>query len=169
MKQNYLLCGKVVNTHGVRGALKVEHYCDSSEIFAAIKTVFLKKGEEYAPYPVRRAVRFGRMMLLELEGVNSLETAVDFKNRELFAKREDIPIGEHAVFLSDLFGAPVVDANTGRVYGSVLDIQESPAAHLFVVKTEDGKEVLLPDVPAFIKSADSEKGLMITPIEGFFS
>ena len=147
MKQNYLLCGKVVNTHGVRGALKVEHYCDSSEIFAAIKTVFLKKGEEYAPYPVRRAVRFGRMMLLELEGVNSLETAVDFKNRELFAKREDIPIGEHAVFLSDLFGAPVVDANTGRVtevssiYRNLLPLTSS------LSKPRMGKRFFCPTFP----------------------
>lgn len=169
MKQDYLLCGKVINTHGVRGALKIEHYCDSTEIFAAIQTLYLKKGEEYIPYPVRRAVRFGHMMLLELEGISSLDLAIDFKNRELFAKREDIPISENAVFLSDLFGVSVTDANTGRVYGTVIDVQESPAAHLFVVKTEDGKEVLLPDVPAFIKSADSEKGLLITPIEGFFS
>ena len=169
MKQNYLLCGKVINTHGVRGALKVEHYCDSTDIFAGIQTLYLKKGEEYLPYHVNRAVKFGRMMLLELEGLTSLDLAVDFKNRELFAKREDIPVSPDAVFLSDLFGASVTDANTGRVYGTVVDVQESPAANLFVIKTEDGKEVLLPDVPAFIKSADSEKGLLITPIEGFFS
>ena len=169
MKQKHLLCGKVINTHGVRGALKVEHYCDSSDVFAAIKTLYLKKGENFLPYTVRRTVRFGRMMLLELEGIDSLDTAIDFKNRELFASREDIPIDENAVFLSDLIGLPVTDADTGRVYGRVADMQESPAANLFVIKTEDGSEVLLPDVPAFIRTADAEKGLLITPIEGFFS
>lgn len=169
MKQHYLLCGKVINTHGVRGALKVDHYCDDTEIFTAIKTLYFKKGEEYTAYPVRRAVRFGRMVLLELEGIESLERAVDFKNRELFARREDIPVDENAVFLSDLIGLPVTDANTGCVYGTVADVQESPAANLFVVKTEEGREVLLPDVPAFIQRADAEEGLFITPIEGFFS
>ncbi len=169
MKQHYLLCGKVINTHGVRGALKVDHYCDSSDVFAAIKTLYFKKGEEYLPYTVRRTVRFGRMMLLELEGIDSLDAAFNFKNRELFARREEIPIAENAVFLSDLIGLPVTDADTGRVYGTVADIQESPAANLFVVRTEDGHEVLLPDVPAFIREADEEKGLLITPIEGFFS
>ena len=169
MKQNYLLCGKVINTHGVRGALKVDHYCDTAEIFAAIKTLYFKKGENYIAYTVRRAVRFGRMMLLELEGIDSLDTAIDFKNRELFARREDIPIAENAVFLSDLIGLPVTDANTGRIYGTVADVQESPAANLFVIKTEDEREVLLPDVPAFIQRADEEEGLFITPIEGFFA
>ena len=169
MKQNYLLCGKVIKTHGVRGSLKVDHYCDTSEIFAAIKTLYLKKGDNYTPYTVRRTVRFGRMMLLELEGIDSLDTAIDFNNRELFACREDSPIDEKAVFLSDLIGLPVTDANTGRVYGTVADVQESPAANLFVIKTEDGREVLLPDVPAFIHRADEEDGLLITPIEGFFS
>ena len=169
MKQHYLLCGKVINTHGVRGALKVEHYCDNADIFAAIKTLYLKKNDGYHPYTVRRTVPFGHMMLVEFEGVLSLDEAVNFKNRELFACREDIPIAENAVFLSDLIGLPVEDANTGRIYGTVADIQESPAATLFVIKTDEGKEVLLPDVPAFIQKADAEKGLLITPIEGFFS
>ena len=169
MKQDYLLCGKVINTHGVRGALKVEHYCDSSEIFAAIKKIYLKKGQEYTAFSVRRTVRFGHMMLLELDGVDSLDMAVDFKNKEIFAHREDIPIDENAVFLSDLIGLPVTDAETGRIYGTVTDVQESPAANLFVIKAEDGREVLLPDVPPFIREANNEKGLFITPIEGFFS
>lgn len=169
MKQNYLLCGKVINTHGVRGTLKVESYCDTPEVFASIGVLYFKKGEEYRAYPVRRTVRFGRMMLVELEGIDSLDLAVDFKNRELFARREDIPIEEGAVFLADLIGLPVTDADTGHVYGEVADVRESPAANLFVIKTEDGKEVLLPDVPAFISRADEEEGLFITPIEGFFS
>ena len=101
--------------------------------------------------------------------MDSLESAVYFKNREVFAAREDIQVEEGAVFLSDLIGLPVTDADTGRVYGTVADVQESPAATLFVVKTEDGQEVLLPDVPAFIREADAEKGLFITPIEGFFA
>lgn len=168
MKQNYLLCGKVLNTHGVRGALKIDFYCDSAEVFAAIPTLYLKKGNDMIPYTVRRSVRFGRMMLTELDGIDSLDSAFPFKNCELFARRKDIPLQSGSVFLADLIDLPVIDANSGRVYGKVLDIRESPAANLYVIDTENG-EVLLPDVPAFIQRADADEGIFITPIEGFFS
>ena len=168
MKQNFLLCGKVVNTHGVKGALKIEHYCDSADVFASIQTLYFKENHEMIPYRVLRTVRFGRMMLTELENIHALDLAFPFKNREVFASREDIPRADGSVFLADLIGLPVIDAENGRIYGQVSDIRESPAANLYVIQTENG-EVLLPDVPAFIQRADTEQGIFITPIEGFFS
>ena len=168
MKERYLLAALVHNTHGVRGALRIEHLCDSLEVFAKIGTVYLKKGEDYLPFRIRRTVPYKHLALLELEGIERLEDAFPFKGCELYALREDIPLEDGAYFLSDLIGLPVIDAHTGKVYGTVREINDAPATRLFVIDTAAG-EVLLPDVPAFIDRAEPDKALFVTPIEGFFT
>ena len=63
---------------------------------------------------------------------------------------------------------PVLDADSGRPYGILTDVQPSPAADLYEIKTPAGKTVLLPAVPAFLDRIDIEAGIYIRPIPGFF-
>ncbi len=168
MKNEFLLCGKVLNTHGIRGLLKVDPYCDTPEVFASLKTVYTKKGDTYVPHAVTRASRQGRFILLGLEDVLSIEAAFPYKNAELFASRADLPLPEDRVFVADIIGLSAIDADTGRVYGKIVDVEEAPASLLYVIQTENGT-VLFPAVPAFISEIDTERGVFIRPIEGFFS
>jgi 16S rRNA processing protein RimM len=46
-KSQFLECGKIVNTHGVRGGLKLESWCDTPQDLASLKKVFLENGGEY--------------------------------------------------------------------------------------------------------------------------
>ena len=62
----------------------------------------------------------------------------------------------------------MTDANTARVYGTLTDISFLPASIIYTVTTPQGEEVLLPAVDEFIKEANGETGLLITPIPGFF-
>ena len=81
--------------------------------------------------------------------------------------REDFVIEEGAYFVADIIGLPVIDADSGRVYGRVKDVTDSPASRLYVIDTPAG-EVLLPGVKEFVKKVDTESGVYITPIPGFF-
>ena len=85
----------------------------------------------------------------------------------LYAAREDLPIEEGAHFIADLLGLPVMDANDGKVYGTLKAVTDAAAGQLYEVKTENGI-VLLPVVPQFVKEVDQDKGIFITPIPGFF-
>ena len=94
MKQPYLECGKIINTHGVRGGLKVESYCDSPEVLASLHELFLFKNGNYeAKKVVKASVGAGRV-LLYLAGVETLDDALLYKNKTLFARREDLPLAE---------------------------------------------------------------------------
>ena len=81
--------------------------------------------------------------------------------------RSDIPVKRGAVLIADIIGLPVIDQNSGRVYGRVKDVTDSPASKLYVIETDSG-EVLLPGVKEFVKKIDTESGVYITPIPGFF-
>ncbi len=169
MKQPYLLCGKIINTHGVRGVLKVENLCDSPAAFASLPNVYTRtKSGDMQAYPVIASSAHGRFLLVTLKGVDSLELAIPMKGTEIFAKREDIPLEDGGYFLADLIGLPVIDVHEGTVYGRIKAVDEAPSSLLYVIETEKG-DVLFPAVSAFVKKVDTDTGVYIEAIEGFFS
>ncbi|MBQ9747344.1 MAG: 16S rRNA processing protein RimM [Clostridia bacterium] len=163
-KKAFLEIAKIINTHGVRGAVKLDPWCDSPQTLKKIKTLYLENGTAFDVSDVKI---MGAFVVLSLSGVTTVEDAVRLKNKILLAKREDIPIEKGAHFICDLIGMPVVDAVTGKHYGTLDEVMQPALQEIYVVKTESGARVMLPNVPAFIAGIDDE-AIRITPIEGFF-
>ncbi len=168
MKREYLECGKVCGAHGVRGVLRIEPWCDTPKVLAGQKRVFIATGEgEYREYKVLTASVNGPGVLMSLEGVNAREIAIAMKNTVLYLHRSDIPVGRGHMLLADMIGLPVIDADTGIVYGTISDVSDAVRGLLYTIKTDKG-DVLFPSVDEFIKEIDPERGMFIKPIPGFF-
>jgi 16S rRNA processing protein RimM len=91
--------------------------------------------------------------------------AEQLKGCVIYAAREDIPIEEGSYFISDMLGLPVIDQNTGKVYGTLKDVNNLGASDLYVVSTPLGDR-MIPAVPEFVASIDIDKGIFVTPIPG---
>ena len=168
MKNKYLECGKICSAHGVRGALKVEPWCDSPKVLASRKRVFIRRPNgEYAEIKVVSASVSAQFVLMTLEGINSREEAQGYKNTVLYLAREDIPVPKGAALIADMIGLPIIDVDTGRVYGTLKSVDDGVQAKLYTVDTENG-DVILPGVPEFIKEIDTERGVFVRTIPGFF-
>ena len=168
MKKEYLEGGRVLNAHGVRGLLKAEAWCDSPKVLAAQKRIFFaEKDGNMKECKLTRGTVGGGFVLLGIEGVETREDAIALKNTVFYLKREDIPIPEGSYLIQDLIGLAVIDADSGRVYGTVADITEVPRGQMYTVRTEDG-DVLFPAVKEFLKEIRPEEGIFIRPIPGFF-
>ena len=166
MKKEYIECGKIVAPHGVRGLVKVESWCDSPSVLASRKRVFLLEGNEYKECKVEAASVSPNGVIMNI-GIPSREDAQMMKNTILYLKRCDIPIPKGASLIVDMIGLPVIDVDSGRVYGTLKEVSEGARSRLYSVSTEGG-EVLIPDVPEFIKKIDTDTGIFIKPIPGFF-
>ncbi len=164
-KKAYLEIAKIINTHGVRGAVKLDPWCDSPETLKKIKTLYLENGTSFAVSGVK--MLGGGFVVLSLSGVETVEDAIKLKNKILLAKREDIPLADGAHFICDLIGLPVKDFETGKVYGVLSDVIQPALQEIYVVKTENGNTVMVPNVPAFVHHADDD-AIYMTPIGGFF-
>ena len=168
MKKEYIECGKVCSPHGVHGALNVEHWCDSPEVLARQKHVFFAdKDGKYKKMRVLRASCGSKFVIMTLDGIDSREAAQAEKNRILYLHREDIPIKAGATLISDMIGLPVIDIDTGRVYGTLSEVNEGVSSKLYTVKCDTG-DVLIPGVSEFIKEIDVERGVFVRLIPGFF-
>ena len=166
MKAEYLECGKICSPHGVRGAVKVEPWCDSPKVLARAKAVFMKAADGYRRLPVISASVSGAFVLLTLEGITTREEAQAYKNTTLYLHRSDIPVPKGAMLIADMIGLSVTDAESGRLYGTLADVTDGVGYQIYTVRTEDG-DVLLPAVGEFVKEI-SEDGIKISPIPGFF-
>lgn len=169
MKKQYLECGKVCSAHGVHGALKVEHWCDTPKVLASQKRVFFaEKNGEYKEMRVTASSTGTRFVLLTLEGIDSREAAQAEKNRILYLHRDDIPMKKGTVLIADMIGLPVIDVDTGRVYGELSAVDDGVQGKIYTVRTDKG-DVILPGVGDFIKEIDTERGMFVRVIPGFFA
>lgn len=164
-KSQFLECGKIINTHGVRGGLKLESWCDTPQDLASLKKIYIKQGADYKCHKVKKASVFKQFVLFELEGINDIDAAEMLKNTIVFADRDDISIDEDSFFLADIIGLPVIDIASGEKIGTLSDVLNLGASDLYEIDTKNGKK-LIPAVDEFIKEIDLEKGIFVSLIEG---
>jgi 16S rRNA processing protein rimM len=171
----YIEAGKIVNTHGVKGSVKIESWCDTPVVLSSLTKIFIKKKSgEFIRLDRENSFVSKKHAVMKLRGIDTLDEALKYKGALVYAMRSDIPREEGSVFICDLIGLPVVDADEGTVYGEVIDYISSSAQKLYAVRVntygkehqEDGKIRYIPDVKQFIDRVDLESGVYIRPIEG---
>ncbi len=166
MKQ-YLEIAKIINTHGIHGDLKVELWCDSPDTVKKINTLYLDAdGKQSVEIYDKRM--HGKFMLLCIRGIENPEDGARYKERILYAHRDDIPKKDGDFFIVDLIGTPVIDADNGTVYGTLSDIIENPANDLYAVGTKHDT-VYIPAVKQFLIRLDPPTGIYVRPIPGMFT
>ncbi len=169
-KEKVLECGKIVSTHGVRGTVRLECWCDSPKVLAKLKVMYAKeKDGTLKPFRVKASSVQKNMVLCTFENINSLEEAIPLKGTVLYAAREDFKLkkGEH--FIADLIGLPVFDAETGEKYGVLSDVTHPGTHDVYVIEEEDGKSFMMPAVPEFVIRIETEgdgAGVFVKLIEG---
>lgn len=164
----YPECGKIINTHGCHGGVKIEPWCDSPEVFAALPAVYLRENGELQPMKVLNTSIFGgRFIFAELAGVDTMEKAEALRGKVLYADRRDLRLPDDVLLIAEMKGMKAFHDETGEQLGTLTDIIHPGACDIYVIRTEKG-EAMVPVVPAFVKRVDEEKGIFLTPIEGMF-
>ena len=169
MKKIYLEGGKICTSHGVKGLVKVEHLCDSPKVLTSAKKIYFKERDgSFTERKIISASVMAQFVLMSIEGINSREEAIGYRGRLIYLHRDDIPMKKGTVLIADMIGLPVIDVDTGRVYGELSEVNDGVQGKLYTVKTSTG-DVILPGVGDFIKEIDTERGMFVRVIPGFFS
>ena len=159
-KAKYLEAGKIVNTHGVRGEVKIEAWADTPEFLCGFDTVYIG-GQAVG---LRSARVHGNFVIAALDGVENINAAMALKGKIVCIDRSGVRLPAGRVFVADIIGSRVV-SDAGEELGVLADVWERPANNIFVVRGR--REILIPDVPEFILSLDAENGLVtVHLIEG---
>ena len=155
MKQAFIEAGRITSTHGVYGEVKIEVWLDTPEDLKHYRRIFID-GQERKLLSVRQQNRF---VIVKLHQIDDINAAQPLKGKTVYIAREDAPLPPGGYFLQDLLDAKVV-LEDGSPVGVLTEILERPANNVYVVTDPDGKEILIPVVPAFIIRADAENGIV---------
>ena len=160
MKERFIEAGEIVNTHGVRGEVKILPWTDSAEFLAAFRTLYI----DGRPVKVRSSRVHKQTVLTSLEGVEDVNAAMRLKGRRVFIDRADAKLPEGGYFIQDIIGAEVVTED-GESIGKLAEVMDAPASMIYVVRGE--RERLIPAVPEFILKTDADAGIItVRLIEG---
>jgi 16S rRNA processing protein RimM len=164
--EKYLECGAITRIHGLMGALVVNHYCDSYEIFAQLKYIYIKSPNGYEKKKVKKISPYKVGALLTLDGIANADEAMKFRGKTIYADRDDLLKDDDSFFIVDLIGLGVYDYETNEKYGVLDEVANSGAQDVYVIKRDGKANAFIPAVPEFVKKISLEEGIFISPIEG---
>ncbi|MBP1560018.1 MAG: 16S rRNA processing protein RimM [Oscillospiraceae bacterium] len=165
--KRYLEIGKIVAVQGLKGEVRVEPWCDSQEFLCEFDTLYFDKGE--TPVEVTRSRPHKNIVLMKIEGVDTVEQAQNLRNKILYMDREDVELDDGSYFVQDLIGLEVIDNDSGESYGKLCEVSFTGANDVYHIKGADGKIRLIPAIPDVVISTDITGGIMkIHVLEGLF-
>lgn len=167
--KKYLEVGKIVSTHGIAGEVRVQAWCDEPGFLLKFKRLYFD-AEGKRSILVRGGRIHGNVVLLRLDGVESINSAALLRDKVLYIDRADAKIKKGSYFIQDLIGCRVFDAdNTEKQYGTLTDVTKTGANDVWHITDENGKEYLVPSIPHVVIKVDVENELvLIRPLGGIF-
>lgn len=167
MKKKFLEVGKIVGTHGVRGMVRIQPWCDSAEFFCTLKSLYLAE-DGSDKLSVNNSRPHGNVVIAAIKGIDSIEQAETLRNKVLYMDRRDAKLEEGQYFITDLIGCEVFDADTERLFGKISDVSQTGANDVWHIN-KDGKEYLIPCIDEVVISVDIDaEKIIIRALKGIF-
>lgn len=165
--EQYLRVGVISSTHGVKGEVKVFPTTDDPARFLDLKKVILDTKKEYKDLEIAGVKFFKNQVILKFKGYDNINDIEKYKGMDLLISREDaVPLEENENFIIDLIDMTVV-TDTGETLGTLVDVMQTGANDVYIVKTPEKKEVLLPAIKDCILDVNvEEKRMLVHVLEG---
>ena len=167
--------GRIVNTHGVRGEVRILSTTDFEEerFVVGNKLAAFKKNDKKPTWVTIQSVRRHKnFILLTFEGMNNINLVEPFKEGMLKVTKDQMEedlLDENEYFYHDIIGCSVV-SEEGETIGEVKDILQTGANDVWVVKGAKGKEQYIPYIEDVVKDINiDEKIITIHVMEGLLS
>ena len=155
--QEYFEIGLIVNTHGVKGHVKVKPFTDDVEQFETLGKILVVKNKETIEMEIEEVKYHKDMVLLKLKGVDDMTAAERYKGCYIKIHRSNArELEEGEYFIADIIGSDVY-TDEGEHLGKVDDIYNTGSNDIYVVKDELGKQILLPAIKDVLLDIDVEK------------
>ena len=153
MDNNFLEIGKIVNTHALRGAVKMVVWADSTEVIGDIKNLYDKNNN---CYEIKSVSYQKQNAIVKLSGIDSIEQAEKLKGKIMYVSRDEFNLPDGVYFIADLIGLSVYENDT--LLGKIDDVFPAGGCDVYSIKGD--KEILFPALKENILNIDFENKIM---------
>ena len=149
--EEYFEIGQIVNTSGLKGILKIKPFTDDIKKFSNLKTIYIKTKSGLTEFKIEQVRYVKNMVMLKLAGIDTVEEAEKYRNLYIKILRDqEEELEEGSYYVVDILGCKVnTDAN--QELGKIVDVFQTGSNDVYVVKDEQGKQILLPAIKQVIK------------------
>ncbi len=159
----FLEVGKIINTHGLRGDVKVVAWTDSPEDFEDIPVVYIKKKTGNEKLTVSKIKYQKNNLIVKFKEINDINEAEKYKGLIIYADRDDLwELEDGVYYIADLIGLDVYD-ESGKI-GVIADVFNTGANDIYDVKRDGKKNLLLPVIDDVVKEIDIKNGRVIVHV-----
>ena len=161
-----LLVGKIVNTFGIRGQLKVKVYTDFvEERFKQDDAIYL--GDDFRmSLIVEKSQMHKGMLLLKFKGLDNINDVIQYRDLNLYVDKSTVEVLEEGFYFHELVDMEVYDTDNNLI-GKVKEVEENLAHNNLRITKPDNTTCLIPYVDAFIMDVDADENkITVKLIEG---
>lgn len=159
---NYYKVGKIVNTHGIRGEVRVISTTDfTEERYQVGEQLFLfHDNQDVLPLTIASYRRHKNFDLLSFEGYPNINDVEAFRDGILkISEKQMGELDEHEYYYHEIIGLVVVDENDKEI-GKITEILSPGANDVWVVKRKGKKDALIPYIESVVKDIDLTEGVV---------
>lgn len=153
----YLSIGFLRRPHGVQGEIIMDLHTDFPERMKKGRKVLI--GEDHKPMTLTNVRPHQNGLLVKFQNVETPEDAGLYRNQWVYVQTKDVPLPDGQHYKHELIGLRVVDENDSPL-GELVEILETGANDVYVVRDDSGREILLPNIPSVILDLDIDSQLM---------
>ena len=158
MSDDLLRVGVISNTHGVRGEVKVFPTTDDANRFKKLKNVKLDTKKGYLDLEIQNVKFFKQFVIVKFKEFDNINDIEMYKGMDLYVTRDNaVKLAPNENFICDLVGCSIINDEDNSVIGELVDVMLTGANDVYVVKTPDGKEVLIPVTKECVLDVDIDK------------
>lgn len=160
VKKELLELGKVVNTHGIRGELKIQPWCDDPELFYDLEYFYIDNRR----YEIQKARLHKNCIIALVEGVTSINEAELLKNHVVTIEREALgALPEGTYYIADLEDLEV-RLEDGQILGRIDEVIKTGSNDVYVLKETGGKPILIPVIDEVVKEVNIDDGYVVVEL-----
>lgn len=157
---NLLQVGAITSPHGLKGEVKVFPTTDDPERFKKLKEVLLDTGQEQLMLEIQSVKFFKKFVILKFKGLDRIEDVEPYRQKTLWVTRaQALPLKRNEYFISDLIDMKVFTED-GNEFGILIDVMQTGANDVYIVKTTQDQEVLIPAIKQCILQVDVQEKRM---------
>lgn len=158
--KEFLSIGQIINTHGLKGELKIYPLTDDMRRYRKLDSVFIDGIERKILWCKLQS----NLVILKIEGIDTVEDAIKYKNKYIYVNRKDaveLPLGNY--FIADIIGCNVIDEN-GINLGLLADVIKTGSNDVYLVK--GAQELLIPALKSIVVSIDViNQKIVVKPVD----
>ena len=160
MGKNFYLIARVISLIGKDGFVKVESYSGFQEGFEKLHKVYIDFWGDKKIFTVENVKEYRNSFSIKFLNFDSQRDSQVLIGREVFVDDKDflkLP-GDH-FFIDELIGSKVF--KNDKLLGEITGVLKMPANDVMSIKSDKGKEILLPVVLEIIESFDPVEKIMV--------